>query len=633
MFLVQKDNKKSALIRVNPQQKSQKKTPMATLSQHSIHHIHRTASGSSMPHGLGLLTTVASLPPKYRSRYLSIKTKCEIPLDLSVKQLSPQIANDVPIATSFTEVYTEPSPHEATSTSIVQEMQQTAAETITTTATATLTEILGTTATDAAQNHRPTAIIIVADAIDAEPTHHHHHQSITPPLTPTKRKYLEHCAVETSTNVADEEHHIFAVANESLANPTKLSKTDVHPTTKREVTPSKPIRSTDTAPKTTKSQPPSGKPVKNKATRKLKFDEETSSPVSGTIIRPLEDVTDGSVQYSNGDIDPKYNIVEITEETKAELAAIKNVIGDYICKLCRIKFDDAFGLARHRCACIVLLEYRCPECGKQFNCPANLASHRRWHKPKKEGGGAQQKKENRNTINTTATTTTTKATTTITTATTTTLRNVKTLPEKSTENLTYACVDCGKKFKRQAYLRKHQLTHAVTKNTKILPQQMSSVAAAVAVNGDGISSRMTTNTMTTHAIGSRATSYQSYAKSTTSSASSSSNSTSSTSSSYLHSNSHSHSSASSLHSYNGAHEDESVVAAYTAGGIASGGYDFADDADSLSDDDDECSNSSTGYGRLQIVESGLTEEENIAAAALTNLRNCASVIQHTTLAH
>lgn len=29
----------------------------------------------------------------------------------------------------------------------------------------------------------------------------------------------------------------------------------------------------------------------------------------------------------------------------------------------------------------IFLLKRCPECDKTFNCPANLASHRRWHKP------------------------------------------------------------------------------------------------------------------------------------------------------------------------------------------------------------------------------------------------------------
>lgn len=170
--------------------------------------------------------------------------------------------------------------------------------------------------------------------------------------------------------------------------------------------------------KTPTSSPASAR--KSKITRKLNFDEDNSSPVSGTIIRELR--PDETLVVRKGDIDPAFNVVEVTEEAKAELAKIENHIGDYVCRLCKELYEDAFGLAQHRCSRIVHVEYRCPECDKVFNCPANLASHRRWHKPRP---GREAKPEEAD----------------------------------SGSGEQFPCGECGKKFRRIAYLRKHQAVH------------------------------------------------------------------------------------------------------------------------------------------------------------------------------
>ncbi|CAL4089781.1 unnamed protein product [Meganyctiphanes norvegica] len=213
-----------------------------------------------------------------------------------------------------------------------------------------------------------------------------------------------------------------------------------------------------------------------KAVRKLNFDEDKTSPVSGTIIRELAEGEE-PLAVRKGDIDPEYNVVEITEEAKTELAKIENRIGDYVCRLCKEMYDDAFGLAQHRCCRIIHVEYRCPECDKVFNCPANLASHRRWHKPKPTSGAStsttsspstskdspskvKSSKESNN--NNTS------------------LINNNSIPsllplpefmqgltritaeaENDDSNLEdqFECNLCYKKFKRQSYLRKHMATH------------------------------------------------------------------------------------------------------------------------------------------------------------------------------
>ncbi|KAM4625112.1 insulinoma-associated protein 1b [Polymixia lowei] len=188
-----------------------------------------------------------------------------------------------------------------------------------------------------------------------------------------------------------------------------------------------------------KAKPASKKP---KAIRKLNFEDEvTTSPVLGLKIK-------------EGPVDLK---------PRAQSSGGNKPLGEFVCQLCKEAYADPFSLAQHKCSRIVRVEYRCPECDKMFSCPANLASHRRWHKPRatsapgmpptqsikteiaKMPSGVKSISEESKDMRAEL------------------LSDRDTpspgLSESGSEDGLYDCQVCGKRFKRQAYLRKHIMGH------------------------------------------------------------------------------------------------------------------------------------------------------------------------------
>ncbi len=96
--------------------------------------------------------------------------------------------------------------------------------------------------------------------------------------------------------------------------------------------------------------------TKKKKTTTTTSSNINESPIAGTRITEWEEYE--KWKEIRGDIEPTMNYVEMTPEAIEELRKIKNIIGDYICQLCKVKYENAFELAMHKCPRVVHIEFR-----------------------------------------------------------------------------------------------------------------------------------------------------------------------------------------------------------------------------------------------------------------------------------
>ncbi|KAF7259532.1 hypothetical protein EG68_02733 [Paragonimus skrjabini miyazakii] len=114
-----------------------------------------------------------------------------------------------------------------------------------------------------------------------------------------------------------------------------------------------------------------------------------SSPISSGIVKPADEQTVKKRmqqrlpnRHHHHQQRDQHRQQQQTNLIREQLSRIPNRIGDYVCRLCTKWFPDALALADHRCPRMTCLAYPCEKCGKMFNCPANRASHQRWHRPR-----------------------------------------------------------------------------------------------------------------------------------------------------------------------------------------------------------------------------------------------------------